>query len=321
MVTESWNAPPVCLVCITTPLIKFIAPFLFVKTACKHSSSRCSTSEHLEIITPKIYPLLLCFGFASLVIGFVMEVNVLRAACLLNEGDCLLVLSNSILMFAGMWMTFQTYSKSNYWITEVNKWSFILDELAQEAIMFEILRKFSKEYFWKASLALSTILFQVILLVMIFVFTVQQNGTKVIVSELTLLVTTFIQISAFIAVSYLSSIIKAVFDKCGVLFSEQVMYGRHIIENVDRFKNYLMTASYTWRSLNKTVNTSPVIFMICYVAMIILNIYYFIVEFRTKSIEVLLISWYRWVFVTGILVYTVTALDQERMVSFFTDYF
>lgn len=315
MATGRWNLQSACLVCIVKPLLNFIGPLLFIKSACKHSPSRTSTSEHLEIITPKLYPVLLFAGSILMIVGFFIELHILRTTCLLNDGDCLLILSNSILMFAGMWMTYQAYSKAASWISEVNKWSHILEELSKEPIIFELLRKFSKEYFWKAYFALFVILSQVIVLVMIFLFNVHQNGVKMIASELTLWVTTFTQISVFISISYLASIIKAIFDLCGILFSLQVEYGKHITESIERFNKYLWAASYTWRTLNKTVNSSAVICMICYIAMIILNIYFLIAEFRAMSIEVLLISWYRWVFVALILVYTVTALDQERMVS------
>lgn len=314
MIPTWWKSCNVCFVCISRPLIKTFGIALFLYGYCKHSTTQPSL-EPFEIKEPKFYRMFMSFYFTMLLMGMSLHIYYMKPVCMSNEGECLLLLSNTIVIFAGVWITKETINKKYFWVAELNKWSLILDELAQEAIIFKQLKKFSTKYFRRFILVTTIEYSQIVVIVMICVSSVHQKGIIFLPSEITLLLITFTQISIFTTISITASTIKEIMNISGNLFCLKMEHGTIINDCIGTYKKYLWSACYTWKSLNKIVNSSTAICMICYVAMMILNIYSLIILSQDKSVAVLFVSWYRVLSVSVILVYTVNALDQEGMVS------
>lgn len=304
----------ICLVCIIKPVCKISSKFLVFQVSCKHSAL-APFSEPFEIRRPKLHRCVLFFFIAVFLLGFSLTIALLKPICIQNEGDCLHLLSNSILVLPGIWVTREVLDKLHHWLGEINKWSHILDDLAKENTLLEQLQMFSASYHHTSLVVMVLMILQILILMVICVISVSKKKMNFIIAEVTLSCTTFIQIAVFTTIMIVAFIIKELFRIIGNFFCRQLEKGEDLNDCIKKYKKHLWSASYTWRKLNETVKPSAVTCLIFYIVVIILNIYSLIIESKDMSLEKIFISCYRISTVGFILFYTITALDQERMVS------
>lgn len=247
--------------------------------------------------------------------GLLHTINLLKSVCKTNKAECLLLMSNTCTIFAGIWITREVVQKMHLWMEGFSTMSYVLDELVREISMFERLKKFSSEYYRKSVVTSCLILLRYLTFVIICVRSVSQNDIKYVVPEITIMVVTSMQITIFMIVTAIASVIKAILELAGIHFCQQMKIGNNLTGCIERYKKYIWISSYTWKNLYKTINSSVVICLICSVTIMILNVYCVIIELNSKSAEKLFISWTRTVSIGPIVMNTILALDQDQMVS------
>lgn len=287
-----------------------------MKTNCKHWNST-PFSAPFEVVRPTIYKIFVTVYFIMLLIGLYMDINLLKTVCMENEGNCIFLLTNTILRCVGIWVTKDILSKQTIWIKELNRVSNILDNLAKDRNLIKQLTRFSLGSFRIVSIKSITVFIQILILIFICAFSIQEKGIIFLIPEITLMLSTLSSISVFSTVSIIGMTFKRIFDFADIRFCQQIKYGHNLSEYIEEYKRHIWSTCYTWKMLNTTVNSSSVICLICYIAMIILNIYAVIIELKNESYSILFISWYRITSVIALMLLTVSALDQERRVSLF----
>lgn len=311
---EGWSSQNVCVVCILKPEFLMLFKFLYIDTNCKHSSLK-SCCEPFELKRPKLFSWFIVFYVTMLFLAFSINMVLLKPVCMENGGDCFIMISNSILIFTGTWITKEFFRNLEHWLKEINKWSHILDELKNEMSLFHELKQFSLECSQISAMLvlLITVLYAGIFLIL--ALSNLQKGIIFIISESTVFFVSFIQISVFNTITIDTIIIKKIIKLVEILFCKKMKSNINIHESIDQYRKYLWSSSYTWRTFNETINPSAVICLICFIVLIILNIYSLFIESSNMSSNRLLILFIQVTAVSFMMVCTVTALDQERLVS------
>lgn len=312
MFLKQWNSCNICLVCITKPILRSTCLLLFITANCKHNTSH-PYLESFEIEKP--HTMALVFYILIFLMGFLLNITLLESTCMKTEADCLVLLSDSIIIFTGIWITTDCLFKMHIWLGELNKWTQILEELLKEKALFKQLKKFSTECYRRSILTISEISFQFLLLAVICVLSVSRKGASFITLEISLLFISISQACLFTVIMTITYVIKEIVNIIGIRFCQQLESGGYLKVSIKNYRNHLWSTSYTWRNVNETMKSSAAICLICFIAIIVLNIYLLIIVSTDRSPENIFISCYRVSSTSLFLVCTVVALDQEKMVS------
>lgn len=301
------------------PVGSFIG-LLFIELNCKHYSSK-PFMEPFEVNKPKFYTLIMMVWILLLLTGLLLNIYLLIPICYTNEADCLILTSNSILIFVGIWVTIQVLYNMPVWIRELNTWSHQLDELVKEATLFEHLTNFTVRFSRYIIVGRAIIVSQFFLLLLIAILSVSQRGLRFIIPETVLFIISFTEICSFMVITMVASIVKQIFKLNEIRFCQKLEIGKDVEMCIEDYKRSLWLASYTWREMNKAIKSSDVLCLICFIGTIILNVYSLILESDNSNPERLFVSCYRFFSIGIILVITMNALDQERIVSIILELF
>lgn len=311
MFLKKWNSCNICVPCIVRPLLFS----LLIRANCRHSNMQ-PFSLPFEIKDKKLFAFVLISLYVlEFIFGFIFNLCLLRSVCTRNEANCLSILSNTILIFAGLWICSALLLYLNSWLEEANKWSYAFDDLVNQRSVINDLEKFTETYFQRSILTLFVIFFQFISLLVICIISMSGKELFEIASEIALLVISCLQVAVFTILSVLTQIIKNIIRICGVYFCNTLKNGQVLGKNIQEYHSLVCSATTTWRKLDVTLNYSAMVCMICYISMMILNVFSLITGSNINNLKNVIISCYRVASVSFILIYTNTALDQENMVS------
>lgn len=311
MVLKSFMSKNICVPCILRPL----AYLILMNANCKHWNLKPFT-EAFEIKNRKFLTICLTsLCVLVFVFGFLFNIHLLTVVCSKNEADCLLVLSNTILTFAGIWITKILLDYLDLWLEKMNKWSRVFDELLKQRSMFPELRDFAKTYTHRTRMSAVFLFLQFVFLTAICVMLTPAGEMFLLAPEIALFVISLTQVGVLILVSIAMMIIKDIIRLSGIYFCKTMQDYENVQQLIVEYGVRVEMATNTWKELNQTMYLPVMMCVICSICLIILNIFAIIIESDANTMENIPISCFRVISIGFVLLYVLTSFDQERMVS------
>lgn len=315
MILKSWNSCNVCLACILRPITDTFGKVFRFSGNCKHIIAEPFAESFEKSLSLSKYGFIYKIAFITiLLIGFFYNIYLSQDICRENETDCLYLISNSALMLSGILLLMESLSKFDMWLTEMNKWAHLLDELQHEGLVSEQLQEFSVRYYRMSIITVTLELILSIWLIAVFYRDVSRKGLVFIAPEVTLLCASFIQFHIFSVTTICGFFLRKIEKLSGLTFCKKVKGGENIIKCIITYRKYQLAMTSTLKVFTNAMKYSLAICLICFVFVIIVNLYYLIIEANLKNLE-MYISVIRVSSGTFMLVVSIAATDSERMVS------
>lgn len=296
------------------PVMLIIGKLLFIQANCKHSTLK-PFLEPFEHIQPKLFGWLVRIWIFILLVALHINIYLLISICTMDEAECLVLTSNSILIIVCILMSLKIGQIVPDWVNELNKLPHLLDELMKEDILLKDFEKFSVKYCHMFKINFIFIIIHFLLLFLMCIWSIKQRGLVCIIPEIVLFIVINIETWTVLIMSIEINIMKDILKLKEMHFCHQMVMGKNVEMSIEEFRKSVSCVHSFWRQIIKLMKPLDVISLLFVISMMILNVYYLVVESKVKNPERLFVSYYHFFTSVTIMAYFLCTVDSNEMVS------
>lgn len=311
-----------CLVCTLSTLISWANFVLPIKCECRHSTGDYFVQP---TFSRNIRRMWVSYAFCVVTICcLIINFIVIAEICTFHQKfHCLMTVTDEVFGVLGVCTALSTSMQIQYWLNDLNMWSFIVDKRSKFGAKNVISATFCRKFYIASVFAKCFVYLGLVSFTSLYIYFIVLNGfTRTTLCKAFTWYSSCVRINFYTTIAYIVALKRCLDRKLRNNFVRKLRRftrftdnGESLLEFLQKYGNYILYRKMTTNQMNRYINPGFIIFYLVMESIIILNIYIFIIEWDHNYILDVRILQARTVDLIFVVIYISTYIDLSKVVS------